>query len=49
MKKWLMNFLGFTELLKKQQRTNEILELIHKECKRNSDLVEAYNRQYHIR
>ena len=28
--------------------TNKLLEKILKECKRNSDLVEAYNRKYHV-
>ena len=39
----------FDELKKEDSSsTNDLLEKILKECKRNSDLVEAYNRKYHV-
>ena len=39
----------FDELKKDDDlATNKLLEKILKECKRNSDLVEAYNRKYHV-
>ena len=36
------------DLMIEQKKTNELLEKILKECKRNSDLVDAYNRKYHV-
>lgn len=48
MKRWLQKILGITERLNEQKKTNELLAQILKECKRNSDLVEAYNKKYYI-
>lgn len=48
MKKWLQNLFGITQIIEEKKKQTELLEKIHRECKRNSDLVEAYNRAYHI-
>lgn len=48
MKKWIMKLIGITDLLEEQRRTNKILDSIYYETKRNSDLVKAYNKAYHI-
>lgn len=48
MKKWIIKLLGVAELIEEQKKTNKILESIYYETKRNSDLVKAYNKAYHI-
>lgn len=49
MKKWIQNFFGITQIIEEKKKQTNLLENIYKECKKNSDLVEAYNRAYHIR
>ena len=49
MLRWIRKVLGITSLINEQKKTNELLEKLIKECKRNSDLVEAYNRAYHVK
>jgi hypothetical protein len=49
MKKWIQKILGITQIIEEKKKQTEILDKIYKECKRNSDLVEAYNRAYHVR
>tara|TARA_R110000744_G_scaffold210286_2_gene329378 strand:- start:1019 stop:1162 length:144 start_codon:yes stop_codon:yes gene_type:complete len=46
--KILEKLLGIDKLIVEQQETNKLLEKIHYESKRNSDLVDKYNRAYHI-
>lgn len=48
MKKWFQDFLGLSKLIEQSQKQTELLQKIHEEAKRNSDLVEAYNKKYHI-
>ena len=49
MVKWLQRIFMTKEKMLEQKKTNDLLEKILKELKRNSDLVEAYNKAYHIR
>lgn len=49
MKKYLQNLFGISQIIEEKKRQTELLKKIHQECKRNSDLAEAYNRAYHIR
>ena len=46
---WIKKIFGLDTLLAEQKKTNELLLQIHKESKRNSDLVEKYNNAYHIK
>ncbi len=49
MLKWLRSIFMVEDRLSEQKKTNALLEQLVKELKRNSDLVEAYNKAYHIR
>lgn len=49
MKRWIQNLLGITQIIEEKKKQTKILDNIYKECKRNSDLVEDYNRAYHIK
>lgn len=49
MKKWIQQILGITQIIEEKKKQTDILNKIYKECERNSDLVERYNRAYHIR
>ena len=46
---WIKKILGITELIAKQDKTNNLLEEIAKQTKRNADLQQRYNEAYHIR
>jgi len=48
MKKFIKKLFGLDIILKEQEKTNKILSDIHFQLKRNSDLVEKYNKAYHI-
>lgn len=48
MKKLIQRLLGLDLIIKEKQKTNALLSELLKEMKRNSDLVETYNRAYHI-
>lgn len=48
MKKLIQRLLGLDMILKEQQKTNNLLSDLVTEMKRNSDLVEKYNKAYHI-
>ena len=45
---WIKNILGITELIAKQDKTNNLLEEIAKQTKRNADLQQKYNKAYHV-
>lgn len=49
MKKWIQKILGIDQIIEEEKKQTEILNSIYRECKRNSDLVEAYNKAYHVR
>lgn len=49
MKKWIQQILGITQIIEEKKKQTDILNKIYKECERNSDLVERYNRACHIR
>lgn len=49
MRSFMMKIFGITDLIEEQKKTNKLLEKIHYECKRNSDLVSDYNKQYNIK
>lgn len=49
MKKWIQKIIGITQIIEEKKKQTEILAKIYEECKRNSDLVAAYNRAYHVR
>lgn len=48
MKYLIQKILGINAIIKEQQKTNNLLEKLCSEMKRNSDLVEKYNNAYHI-
>lgn len=48
MKKWIQRLLGLDRILTEREKTNSLLDAIYKELKRNSDLVEKYNKAHHI-
>lgn len=48
LKKWIQNIFGITQLIAENKRSNDLLEKILNDVKRNSDLAEAYNKAYHI-
>lgn len=48
MKKLIQKLLGLDTILKEQQKTNNLLSELLREMKRNSDLIERYNKAYHI-
>lgn len=49
MKKWIQNILGITEIINEKKRQTDLLSRIYKECQRNSDLVDDYNKAYNIK
>lgn len=49
MKKLIQNILGISEIIEEKKKQTQLLEKILAECKRNSDLVQAYNRAYHVK
>ena len=46
---WIQRLLGLERLLFETKRTNDLLEEIVKETKRNADLQKKYNDAYHIK
>jgi hypothetical protein len=49
MKKWIQSLFGINQIIQEKKKQTELLEKIYIECKRNSDLVEAYNRYYYVK
>ena len=49
LKAFLMYLFGMGDLLAESKKQTALLEKIYQECKRNSDLVQAYNRTYHVK
>ena len=47
--KWIKKVLGITELIKKQDETNKLLDLIEKNTRQTAELQKRYNDAYHIR
>jgi hypothetical protein len=47
--KWIKKVLGITELIKKQEETNKLLDLIEKNTRQTAELQKRYNDAYHIR
>tara|TARA_R110000796_G_C14398022_1_gene417255 strand:+ start:597 stop:743 length:147 start_codon:yes stop_codon:yes gene_type:complete len=47
--RWIKKVLGITELIAKQDKTNDLLNKIAMQTKRSADLQEKYNESYHIK
>ena len=47
--RWIKKVLGITELIAKQDKTNDLLNKIAIQAKKSADLQEKYNESYHIK
>jgi hypothetical protein len=46
---WIKKVFGITELIEKQDKTNNLLNNIAMQTKRSADLQQKYNESYHIK
>lgn len=47
--KWIKKILGITELIEQQKKTNDLLNEIEMNTRKQAELQKAYNTAYHVR